>query len=160
MSTSPRIAPSGAPLAAEKTPAWASPELDQRIIDAYVEDDGAGIGGLGPDGVSESSIRERARVHQVRRALPLVRHPQPALSALPAALSTFAPLRSPVARRHGWGDSLGKVTVNVEPSPVRLWTPIVPPWASTSCRTIHRPRPKPSWARCETSRSKRSKMRA
>ena len=61
MSRQERIGPSGTPLVAAPTPTWTSPELDQQIIDVFVAHDGA-LGTVSFDGISESSIRERARV--------------------------------------------------------------------------------------------------
>lgn len=62
MRDSSRIGPVGAPIASGSTPAWTSSALDQQIIDAFVADDGIGSGSLAPDSVSESLIRDRARV--------------------------------------------------------------------------------------------------
>jgi hypothetical protein len=61
MPPSPRSEPSGSPVSAASTPAWASPEFDQQIIDSFIADDGVTLGALAPEGVTEALIRERAR---------------------------------------------------------------------------------------------------
>src|SRR4051812_14896333 len=63
---------------------------------------------------------------------------------------------------HGWLTSTcrGSVTVNTDPPPWASSTLIVPPMASTSWPTTHKPTPKPLRRSSDpTARSKRPKMR-
>ena len=52
----------------------------------------------------------------------------------------------------------GKSTLNVDPLPSSLWTPMAPPWASTICLLIYNPKPSPLMFRCDTARSNRLKI--